>query len=573
MCFEFQHAFYVLRCLKFLVVNKSFSPHCGAKGIVMTKYLVKRLLRGILSVVVVVAIVMLLVYTFVDRENIFRDDAVYSKKQNNEKNVYMMQRWEKFGYLDYVNYSDYLYSLCKSGEISEETRVTALKIEQKAENDPEIVREYAEKFREYYESQGYTVVRLNAVKISEKKSTVATGGRQQLYAYRDYPFITRFLGFFTGMVKVDSINYVTDDIEDRGIKFTLFDPVYNTEPETGKQLKKVFSPAIIGNGTFNKYLLYFDDQFPFIHQNLFSIGLGLSFSVNRGVDVYDTMTNSQGAYIKTPHIYPTGFVEDGAEDLHTATYASINIEAQEEATEENRNANYFTDNYSNTVSHKQNKSKLGFSFVIGIISSIIAYAMAIPLGILMARKKDKLVDKLGTIYIVIIMAVPSLAYIFMFQALGRLAGLPSVFNMEENWLMYVLPILSLALPSIAGLMKWLRRYMIDQMNSDYVRFARSGGLSENEIFSKHILKNAAIPIIHGIPGSVLGSLIGAIITESVYKVPGAGGLLTNAINSYDNSVIVGLTLFYALISIISIILGDILMAMADPRISFNSKAR
>ena len=115
--------------------------------------------------------------------------------------------------------------------------------------------------------------------------------------------------------------------------------------------------------------------------------------------------------------------------------------------------------------------------------------------------------------------------------------------------------------------------MIDQMNSDYVRFARSGGLSEGEIFTKHILKNAAIPIIHGIPGSVLGSLVGGIITERVYLVPGTGNLLTNAINANDNGVIVGLTLFYSLLSIVSLILGDILMGAVDPRISFTSKAR
>jgi oligopeptide transport system permease protein len=115
--------------------------------------------------------------------------------------------------------------------------------------------------------------------------------------------------------------------------------------------------------------------------------------------------------------------------------------------------------------------------------------------------------------------------------------------------------------------------MIDQMNSDYVKFARSGGLSESEIFTKHILKNAIIPIVHGIPGSVLGALVGAIITERVYVVPGAGNLLTKAINAYDNGVIVGVTLFYAILSVTSIILGDILMSLLDPRISFTTKGR
>ena len=139
--------------------------------------------------------------------------------------------------------------------------------------------------------------------------------------------------------------------------------------------------------------------------------------------------------------------------------------------------------------------------------------------------------------------------------------------------MFVLPIVSLALPAIANLMKWMRRYMIDQMNSDYVKFARSSGLSEGEIFAKHIWKNAAIPILHGIPASIIFSMVGAIITERVYVVPGAGNLLTEAINKYDNGVIVGVTLFYAVLSVISIILGDVLMATADPRISFTSKGR
>ena len=78
---------------------------------------------------------------------------------------------------------------------------------------------------------------------------------------------------------------------------------------------------------------------------------------------------------------------------------------------------------------------------------------------------------------------------------------------------------------------------------------------------------------HGIPGSVLGALTGAIITERVYLVPGIGNVLTTAINKYDNGVIVGVALFYALLSVTSFILGDVLMSILDPRISFSSKAR
>lgn len=301
---------------------------------------------------------------------------------------------------------------------------------------------------------------------------------------------------------------------------------------------------------------------------MIKINLGLSYSVNNGVDVWQTMTDSQGTYLKSNVLYPTGLVEESANDLHTARYAANTRDMSTLFSDR------YVDDYTNVSTKKGNKSKMGYSFTIGIISVIISYLLAVPLGIIMARRKDKLIDKLGTLYVVFILAVPSLAYIFMFKAIGGKLGLPTSFLMDgETKMMYILPIISLALPSIASLMKWLRRYMIDQMNSDYVKFARSGGLSEGEIFSKHILKNAAIPIIHGIPGSVLGSVVGAIITERVYLVPGAGNLLTTAINTYDNGVIVGLTLFYAVLSIISIILGDILMAMVDPRISFSSKAR
>ena len=360
-------------------------------------------------------------------------------------------------------------------------------------------------------------------------------------------------------ITIDDINNVEDIVGERGLTFTLHDPVYGGEK---------FSPAIIGNGTTHKYLLYFDSKFPFVHQNIVTINLGTSYTVNQGVDVFSTMTSHQGSYIKSTVTYPTGLVEESADNLHTATYMQGSRESSL------LYADRYEDDYTNVATYKTGKSKVGYSFVIGLIAVIMSYLIGVPLGILMARKKDRLVDKIGTLYIVFIIAVPSLAYIFLFKAIGGSFGLPTTFDMESpSRLMYILPIVSLALPSIANLMKWIRRYMIDQMNSDYVKFARSGGLTEGEIFTRHILKNAAIPIIQGIPAAVLGALTGAIITERVYVVPGIGNLLTEAINKYDNGVIVGGTLFYAILTVTSLILGDVLMAMVDPRISFSTKDR
>ena len=524
----------------------------------MTKYLISRILRALISVIIVVGVIMVMVYTFLNKQSIFATDPVFTKQKLNGKETYMMQQWELFGYLDYVNYTDFLKEELRAGNIDQETYDAAAKLGKTAENDNELTAELVQKFTEKYDEEGYEVIRLDG-QTKGKTKKYKDGGDPRLYAYKDIPLSKRLLSYFTELIQIDNINYAVGDVGERGLTFTWRDPAYGGEK---------FSPAIMGNGTMHKYLLYCDSKFPFIHQNLITINLGKSFSVNQGIDVFDTMTKAQGGFLNSTVTYPSGVVEETADDLHTLTYVEGSLSLS------TMNQKYYVDDYTMVNTAKDGLSKMGYSFVIGIISVILAYIVALPLGVLMALKKDKFIDKLGTFYIVFIMAVPSLGYIFIFRAIGNKLGLPTTFNMENpTTLMYVLPIISLALPSIANQMKWLRRYMIDQMNSDYVKFARSGGLSEGEIFSKHILKNAIIPVVHGIPAAVLFSMTGAIITERVYLVPGIGNVLTTAINAYDNGVIVGVTLFYAVISVTAVILGDVLMSMMDPRISFTTKAR
>lgn len=524
----------------------------------MAKYILKRLIRGLLSIVIVVAIVMVLIYSLLNRTQIFAEDEVYRKLQNNARVTYTYRKWQDYGYLDYVNYNDWLNEQVKEGKMDPETREEASDLGRKPEDDEGVVAQYVKEFTDYYKSQGFNVERLKAITSRRK---VAAGGQAELFAHRDRPLIYRLGDYFSSIVTIDTIHYVDEevDIGKREITFTTHDPVYGEEK---------FSPAIIGNGTKHRYLLYFDDRFPYLHQNLITVNLGTSYSVNKDHDVLETMLQTQGAYVTKKMKFPSGHGEESADDLHTATYLEGSLAGSEMLQAR------FVDDYTNVLTTKGGRSKVAFSFTMGILASIMAYALGLPLGVFMARHKDGLVDKLGTFYIVFIMAVPSLAYIFLFKAIGGSMGLPTTFDVNNGTaLMYVLPIVSLALPSVANLMKWLRRYMIDQMNSDYVKFARSGGLSENEIFAKHILKNAAIPIVHGIPSTILGALTGAIITERVYTVPGTGNLLTQAINFYDNGVIVGVTMFYGLLSVVSIILGDVLMSVVDPRISFSNESR
>lgn len=521
----------------------------------MSKYLIKRILHGLISVIIVVMAVMLLVYTAIDREKIFMMDPLIQKKAANDKTAYKYQCWEDYGYLDYVPYADWLKKLASDGEIDEETRAAAVAIGRSEADDAAIVSEYVSKYTDYYKSKGYTVVRLDAVYQSNKQ--LAKGGSQKLFAWKNISVFVRMWKYFTGVIRIDNIHTAPEVVGERGLSFTWHDPVYGGEK---------FSPAITGNGTRYRYLLYFDNRFPFIHQNLITVNLGLSYSINHGVDVWNTMVQPQGSIVKSDTYYPTGYVSNSSNDLHTLRYSQGSLELGGDFMKTK-----YVDDYTITTSAKNGLSRMGYSFIIGIIASLIAYCVGIPLGVVMSRNQNKLVDKIGTAYIIFIIAVPSLAYIFMFRAIGLAFKWPITFNNTPT--AYILPIISLALPSIGGLMRWSRRYMIDQKNADYVKFARSGGLSEPEIFRGHILKNAMIIIVHGIPGTILGSMIGGIITESVYTVPGTGGMIVNAIQAYDNAATVGLAMFYALISVTSLILGDILMSMVDPRISFTSKGR
>ena len=525
----------------------------------MTRYLFYRILRGLLSVTAVVAIVMVLVYTCLDRELVFANDPVYSKQASNGREVYKMQQWERYGYVDYVPYGDYLLRLLQEGQLTQSAYESAVRFADTPQQDSPEAARYISAFTAHYEEKGYQVVRLNADKKG-KTEKYKDGGEPRLFAYKDIPVLGQLWRFAAGLIQVDSIHYVQEEIEGRGLTFTLYDPANGGD---------VFSPAILGNGTRYKYLLYCDDRFPFIHQNLIKLNLGQSYSISTGTEVLETLTASQGSFAYSTVTYPSGITALSADDLHTARYVSGSLENGTAAV-----GQYYIDDYTAVQTRKNGMSKLGYSFTVGIISVLVSYLLAIPIGMLMARRKDRLADKLGTGYIVFIMAVPTLAYIFLFKAIGGSLGLPTTFDMENpTWLMYVLPIVSLALPAAANLMKWLRRYMIDHMGADYVKFARAGGLGEGEIFRRHVLPNAVIPIVHGIPAAVLFALTGAIITERVYVVPGAGNMLTRAINAYDNGVIVGLTLFYAVLSVASVILGDLFLSLADPRITFSPKKR
>ena len=136
---------------------------------------------------------------------------------------------------------------------------------------------------------------------------------------------------------------------------------------------------------------------------------------------------------------------------------------------------------------------------------------------------------------------------------------------------WILPVLSLSLGNIAYYAMWLRRYMVDESNKDYVKLARAKGVPNAVISRRHVFRNAFVPLVQFIPTSVILTLMGSLYVESLYSIPGMGGLLVTAIQIQDNTLVQALVLIYASISILGLLTGDILMALLDPRISLGKK--
>jgi ABC-type dipeptide/oligopeptide/nickel transport system permease component len=113
--------------------------------------------------------------------------------------------------------------------------------------------------------------------------------------------------------------------------------------------------------------------------------------------------------------------------------------------------------------------------------------------------------------------------------------------------------------------------MVDQSTKDYVQLAKIKGESSGKIMYRHIFRNAIVPMAQYLPTSLLNTVIGSIYLESLYSIPGMGGLLVDVIKKQDNSMVQGIVVLYATVGIIGLILGDLLMVALDPRISFAKK--
>ncbi|MCD8020766.1 MAG: ABC transporter permease [Clostridiales bacterium] len=217
-------------------------------------------------------------------------------------------------------------------------------------------------------------------------------------------------------------------------------------------------------------------------------------------------------------------------------------------------------------------SKFAVSMRLGCISLVISLIVGVLLGILQTLFKDRIVDHVGTAYTIFVNAVPSLvSYSLVSYFCAKVLGLPTLYSTRDPVTSSIVPIICLSLASIASYALWTRRYMVDELNKDYIKLARVKGMSSRDIMVKQVFKNAFVPLVQYIPASFLSTIGGSLLMEKLFSVPGMGPLLTDAISRYDTSVVQTLTIIYAALGVLGVFLGDILMMLVDPRIKLTGK--
>lgn len=210
--------------------------------------------------------------------------------------------------------------------------------------------------------------------------------------------------------------------------------------------------------------------------------------------------------------------------------------------------------------------KAAVSIRIAVNGMLCATIIGIPLGILSAVKQYSFLDFSTTTLSMILAAIPSfwLGMLLMYCFALKLGWFPS--SGIDTWRHYILPMFAIGLPYAAYELRFTRSTMLEAIRQDYVRTCRAKGGEERVVIWKHALKNALLPVIT-VTGNNFGGLLGgAMITETVYSIPGLGVMLVNAIKTKDIPVAMGTTLFLAGFFCLIMVVVDLLYALVDPRI-------
>ncbi len=225
-----------------------------------------------------------------------------------------------------------------------------------------------------------------------------------------------------------------------------------------------------------------------------------------------------------------------------------------------------------------------YSLIINTITFLVEILISIPLGILAARKQYSKTDYAITVFALAGISLPTfflatiLKYIFsiklgwfdLYGLTGRFFNSMTPFQqvMDIGYHM-VLPIVTLMMLSIGGLMRYTRTNMLEVLSSDYIRTARAKGLSEKVVINKHAFRNTLIPLVSYMSYLIPSMFGGSLITETLFQIPGIGYVSFEAITRGDIPFAMFYTTFLILLTQVSLIIADIMYAVVDPRVRAN----
>ncbi len=222
-------------------------------------------------------------------------------------------------------------------------------------------------------------------------------------------------------------------------------------------------------------------------------------------------------------------------------------------------------------------ARLGITLPIVVASLLLATLIAVPLGILAARRAGSPVDLGVSMASLVGIVLPSfwvgLMFIYIFIVWLKLP-LPTSFpiggweNPERALAALVLPVLTVGLASASFLVRLVRGSVLEVLSQDYVRTARSKGLSERMVVYKHALRNASLPVVTVLGLEFAQLLIATVVVETVFGIPGLGSLSLLAISARDYPLVQGVVLVIAAFIVFMNLLVDLLYALLDPRVSY-----
>ena len=208
---------------------------------------------------------------------------------------------------------------------------------------------------------------------------------------------------------------------------------------------------------------------------------------------------------------------------------------------------------------------------IGIISIVLSLLVGIPAGVISAFRQNKWQDN-ATMFVAIVgVSVPSfiVAPLLMYVLALKLQWLPAAM-WGMSWKQAVMPVISLALLPLATFARLMRSSTLDVISQDYIKTARSKGLSEMEVIWRHVMKNAIMPVVTFLGPLIAGILTGTFIIEQIFAIPGLGREYVWSVTNRDYGVLLGLTIFYGAFLLFMNLLVDLIYGFLDPRIQLTS---